>query len=129
MAKKNASRASVLIAEDDGFLADIYKTKLAQEGFTVFLARDGAASLVLARKELPDVILLDILMPKKDGFEVLRELKSDPKTKKIRVIMLTNLGQKEDVDRGLELGADDYLIKAHFLPSETVQKILRVLNP
>ena len=67
-------------------------------------------------------------MPKKDGFEVLKELKADAKTRRIRVILLTNLGQKEDVDRGLELGADDYLIKAHFLPSETVRKIRHVLD-
>lgn len=117
----------VLIVEDDAFLAEIYRTKLSHEGFEVTVAKDGEAGLVQARKVMPHIILLDILMPKKDGFEVLKELKADASTKRIPVIMLTNLGQKEDVDRGLELGADDYLIKAHFLPSETVSKVRQVL--
>lgn len=118
----------ILIVEDDSFLADIYKTKLAHEGYATALARDGEAALKAVGKQTPDLILLDILMPKMDGFEVLKRLKSDVATKKIKVIMLTNLGQKEDVDRGLELGADDYLIKAHFLPSETAAKVAKVLG-
>lgn len=82
----------------------------------------------MARKEAPDLILLDILMPKMDGFEVLEALKKSPDTKGIPVIMLTNLGQKEDVDRGIKLGAVDYLIKAHFVPSDTVARIKKVLK-
>lgn len=125
---KTSTLAKILVVEDDEFLANIYKTKLGIEGFAVVAAKDGEAGIKAAKKEMPDLMLLDILMPKMDGFEVLKALKADSKLKRIKVIMLTNLGQKEDVDRGLELGADDYLIKAHFLPSETVAKIKKILN-
>ena len=118
----------ILIVEDDAFLIGIYATKLELEGFTVIQAKDGEAGLKAAQKELPDIVLLDILMPKLDGFQVLETLKKDPKTKKIPVVLLSNLGQKEDVERGQALGATDYLIKAHFVPSETVQKIKKILK-
>ena len=100
-------KVSILLVEDDTFLAGIYSTKLRIEGFAVSHAPDGARGLELARRERPELILLDILMPKMDGFQVLEELKKDPKTKGMPVIMLTNLGQKEDVDRGVKLGAVD----------------------
>lgn len=118
----------LLLVEDDTFLANIYKTKFEMEGFKVTVAEDGEVALVEVKKKKPDIILLDILLPKKDGFTVLKELKSDANTKTIPVILLTNLGQKDDVDKGLELGAIDYLIKAHFKPSETVAKVKRVLG-
>ena len=76
----------------------------------------------------PDLILLDIILPKKDGFEVLKALKSDASLKKIPVILLTNLSQKDEVQKGLDLGANDYLIKAHFMPSEVVKKIKRTIG-
>lgn len=117
----------VLIVEDDAFLAGIYTTKFSLEGFDVLSAGDGLAGLKVARKDLPDIILLDVLMPKMDGFEVLDELKKDAKTKGIPVVILTNLGQKEDVQRGLKAGAVDYLIKAHFVPSDTVAKVRKIL--
>ncbi|TAL20385.1 response regulator [Patescibacteria group bacterium] len=118
----------VLQVEDDQFLAGIYSAKLSVEGFAVLHAVDGAAGLKLAREEKPDVILLDILMPKMDGFEVLQRLKKSSETNEIPVIILTNLAQKEDVDRGLKLGAADYLIKAHVGPADTVQRIKKVLK-
>ncbi len=121
-------KVKVLVVEDDSFLAGIYTTKLGLEGFEVLSAGDGEAGLKMAKKEIPDIILLDILMPKMDGFEVLDELKKDPTTQKIPVIVLTNLGQKEDVERGLKGGAADYLIKAHFVPADTVAKIRKVLK-
>lgn len=121
-------KIKVLVVEDDSFLAGIYTTKLGLEGFEVFSAGDGEAGLKMAKKEIPDIILLDILMPKMDGFEVLDELKKDPTTQKLPVIILTNLGQKEDVERGLKGGAADYLIKAHFVPADTVAKIRKVLK-
>lgn len=120
-------KIKVLVVEDDSFLAGIYTTKLGLEGFDVLSASDGEAGLKVAKKDLPDIILLDILMPKMDGFEVLDALKKDPTTEKIPVIILTNLGQKEDVERGLKGGAIDYLIKAHFVPADTVAKIRKVL--
>lgn len=119
---------NVLLVEDDSFLANIYKTKFEMEKFKIILAQNGEEGLDLARKKKPDIILLDILMPKMDGFAVLEELKKDVTTKDIAVILLTNLGQKDDVERGLEMGAVDYLIKAHTKPSETVGKVKSVLK-
>lgn len=123
-----AAKARVLIVDDDAFLAGIYATKLELEGFEVLSARDGDEGLKAAAKEVPDLILLDVLMPKLDGFEVLKRLKEDPATKEVPVIMLTNLGQKEDIEKGIAEGAVDYLIKAHFVPAEAVAKIEKVLK-
>lgn len=118
----------ILLIEDDAFLAGIYASKFEQSGFETFLAMDGEAGLKIAEKETPDIILLDILLPKMSGFEVLEKLKKQVKTKDIPVLPLTNLGQREDVEKGLELGAVDYMIKAHFLPSETIEKVKKVLE-
>ncbi|MFH0853740.1 MAG: response regulator [bacterium] len=121
--KKTKPGAHVLIVEDDTFLSGMYITKLIMEHFEVELASDGEQALKSLRQRQPDIILLDILLPKKSGFEVLKEIRKSPQTKKIPVILLTNLGEKQDIRRGLDLGADDYLIKAHFLPSEVISKI------
>jgi DNA-binding response OmpR family regulator len=117
----------VLIVEDDPFILSMYTTKLEFESFQVVPAEDGEKGLRQAQKEGPDIILLDIMMPKMNGFEVLARLKSDDKTKQIPVILLTNLNQRDEIEKGLSLGASDYLIKAHFLPSEVVDKIRRLL--
>ncbi len=126
--KKNEDAVHVLLVEDDSFLANIYKTKFELEGFKVSVSSDGASGLADAKKKKPDIVLLDILLPKMDGFSVLTQLKKDAATKDIPVILLTNLGQKDDVEKGMELGAVDYLIKAHFKPSETVAKVRKVLE-
>lgn len=123
-----AKKVKVLIVDDDVFLSGIYFTKLDNEGFDVIIARDGEECLKVASKEKPDLILLDVLMPKLDGFEALKRLKEDASTKDIPVILLTNLGQKEDVERGVKEGAVDYLIKAHFVPAEAVAKIKAVMK-
>lgn len=123
----NTNAAHVLIVEDDTFLANIYKTKFEMEGYKVSVSENGEIGLSDAKKKKPNIILLDILLPKMDGFTVLKNLKSDDEVKDIPVILLTNLGQKDDVEKGLELGAVDYLIKAHFKPSETVEKVKKVL--
>ena len=119
---------TVLIVEDDPFLLSMYSTKFELEGFKVVTAEDGEKGVARVRDSGPSIILLDILMPKMDGFEVLEKIKSDPFSRDIPVILLTNLNQQEDVKRGMELGADDYLIKAHFMPSEVVDKIKKILN-
>lgn len=124
----DAKTTHVLLVEDDTFLANIYKTKFEMEGFKVSVAENGEIGLADAKKKKPDIVLLDILLPKMDGFTVLKKLKEDDEVKKIPVILLTNLGQKDDVEKGLELGAIDYLIKAHFKPSETVDKVKKALN-
>ena len=118
----------ILLVEDDSFLASVYATKFELEGFTVLHAADGEAGLKMAEKSEADIILLDILMPKMDGFETLLRLKMDQKLVNIPGIMLTTLGQKEDVGRCLKEGAVDYLIKAHFVPGEAVKKVKKILN-
>ena len=121
-------KISVLLAEDDTFLADIYKKKFEMEGMKVNVCDNGEKCLTEAQKKKPDIIILDILLPKLDGFTALERLKKNPDTKAIPVLLLTNLGQKEDVKKGLSLGAVDYLIKAHFKPTEIVDKIRKVLG-
>jgi len=126
-AKKNTS-IHALIIEDDTFLANIYKTKFEMEGFKVSVSENGALGLADIKKKKPDVVLLDVLLPKMDGFTVLEKAKTDKAIADIPVILLTNLGQKDDVEKGLALGAADYLIKAHFKPSETVAKVRKALG-
>lgn len=118
----------ILLIEDDSFLSGMYDTKLKLEGFDVVLAEDGAKGLELAVSQNPDIILLDIILPKMDGFSVLKHLRDNPDAKNIPVILMTNLGQKEDVEKGIALGAKDYLVKAHFMPSEVVEKIKQYLG-
>lgn len=128
MSPARKAKPTVLLVEDDTFLSGMYVKKLNIEGFDVQLASDGEEGLRETKAVLPDIVLLDIVLPKMDGFHVLEGIKKDEKTKKIPVILLTNLGQKEDVDRGLTLGAADYLIKAHFMPSEVVDKVKKLIN-
>ena len=122
------AKQKVLIIEDDGFLASIYAQKLELDGFEVAFATNGEDGLKLAQKDKPDLVLLDLLMPQMDGFEVLEKLKADPATSAIKVLVLSNLGQKEDVERCLKLGAVGYIIKAHSLPEETVKRIREILG-
>jgi DNA-binding response OmpR family regulator len=117
----------VLLVEDDKMIIDMYTLKFTQEGYEVVQAENGKDGLEAAKKNPPDIILLDIILPQMDGFTVLKSLKADPKTKNIPVVLLTNLGQDGDVKKGLELGAVDYLIKANFTPSQVVDKVKSVL--
>lgn len=121
-------KKTILLIEDDEFLAELYATKLNLEGFEVTLALDGKKGLRLAKEKKPDLILLDIILPEIDGFQLLKIFKSDNKMKRTPIILLTNLSQKDEVQKGLELGADDYLIKAHFMPSEVVKKIKQLIS-
>jgi len=122
------NKTTILLVEDDPFLLSMYSTKFEIENFLVVTADDGEKGVELARSDLPDIILLDIMLPKMNGFEVLENLKKNKSTAGIPVILLTNLNQKDEIERGLSLGADDYLIKAHFMPSEVVDKIKKVLG-
>lgn len=125
----NQTDAKIILVEDDSFISGMYQTKLSSLGFTVEVIDNGeSAAERLAKDPLPDLILLDIVLPKKDGFEILEELRQSERTKNIPVILLTNLGQKPDVERGIKLGADDYIIKAHYTPTEVVEKITKVLD-
>ncbi|KKT57630.1 MAG: Two-component DNA-binding response regulator [Candidatus Giovannonibacteria bacterium GW2011_GWC2_44_9] len=119
----------VLIVDDDVFLLDMYSIKFKESGFSVEIAKNGEDALAKAKSLNPDIILLDIVMPKMDGFDVLREIKQNNIAPNAVIFILTNLGQKEDVDRGLKLGANDYIVKAHFTPSEVVAKVRSFLGP
>lgn len=123
------NNALILLVEDDSFISGMYQTKLKNMGYAVEIATDGeATSSRLAKDPLPDLVLLDIVLPKKDGFEILEEVRANDRTKNLAVILLTNLGQKPDVERGVKLGADDYIIKAHYTPSEVMEKVEHTLQ-
>jgi CheY-like chemotaxis protein len=117
----------VLLAEDDRFLRRAAEAGFRQRGFTVLTAEDGEQALTVARAERPDVVLLDLIMPKLQGFEVLKALKQDPATTHIPVIVLSNLSGDQDVSRAMTLGAVAYFIKAHLSLQELVQKVADVL--
>jgi len=113
----------VLIVEDDKFLRELMAQKLIKEDYDVVEAIDGEDGLSKAKETKPDLILLDLILPGIDGFEVLAKLKEDVSVSEIPVVILSNLGQREDIERGLKLGAVDFLIKAHFTPQEIVNKV------
>lgn len=113
----------VLLIEDDPAVLEMYRMKLSLDGYRVNVAVDGEEGLTRAKELLPDIIFLDIRLPKKDGFEVLQALRQHPETEAIPVIMLSNYGEKELVDRGLKLGAHEFLIKAHTTPSSLSEGI------
>lgn len=117
----------ILLIEDDTTLAEMYSLKFKTEGFDLSQATDGLTGLELAKKELPDIILLDIMMPRMDGYAVLTELKKDSKTSNIPILMLSNLGQKSDVEKGKVLGAKDYIVKASMTPAQVVEKVKKYL--
>ena len=118
----------ILIVEDDKFLRDLIQQKLTKEGFATVTAIDGEEGVKAAQTESPHLILLDLILPGIDGFEVLKQLKEDQKTKSIPIIVLSNLGQKEDMERTLKNGAEDFMVKAHFTPSEIVTKVRATLK-
>ncbi|OGY79672.1 MAG: hypothetical protein A3B74_02775 [Candidatus Kerfeldbacteria bacterium RIFCSPHIGHO2_02_FULL_42_14] len=124
-------RKKILIVEDDDFLREMYKSKLEMENLHVIAKTDGAQGLRALEKFEPDLILLDIIMPKVDGFEVLAKIRKDKKYKKFRktpIIILTNLSTREAVDKAFALGANDYLIKTHFIPSEVMKKVQKYIS-
>ena len=113
----------VLIIEDDALIVKVYSTRLKADGHQVFTASDGQAGLELARKELPAVILLDIMMPKISGLDVLAELKKTPATAKIPVLVYSNLAQQEEMQKAKKLGATEFIPKAALGPQQVVAKI------
>lgn len=124
----NNKNKKVLIVEDDPFIADVYVLKLESEGYNVETAEDGLKGLEALKKKTFDVVLLDILMPNLDGFKVLEQIKKNPAISQTPVIILTNLSQKKDIQKGIELGASDYIIKTKFTPTEVVKTIAKVLE-
>jgi len=120
------TKPKILIIDDDPFIIEIYVLKFKDSGFEVESAQDAKTGLQKIKDFRPDVVLLDIVMPVTSGLEVLLEIKKG-EAAKFKVILLTNLGQKEDVEKGIKLGADGYIIKAHFTPSEVVEKVKELL--
>jgi len=118
----------ILLIEDDKTLIEMYDLKFKQEGLNLITVENGEEGLNLAKAEFPAVILLDIMMPKMDGFAVLTELKKDAKTKNIPVLLLSNLGQKTDIEKGKKLGANDYIVKASMTPTQVVDKVKSFLK-
>jgi DNA-binding response OmpR family regulator len=118
----------VLLAEDDRFLRKAAETALKRQGFTVLPAVDGEEALRMARAEVPDIVLLDLIMPKLQGFEVLRALKADPVTASIPVIILSNLGQESDVKQAMEAGAAGYFVKANLSLQDLVKRVGEVVG-
>jgi two-component system, OmpR family, alkaline phosphatase synthesis response regulator PhoP len=119
----------VLVAEDDNFLANAYRVKLTKAGFEVQMARDGQEALAALQVLVPDLIILDLIMPVKDGFTTLAEIKANPAWKAIPVIVASNLGQKEDVEKSRQLGAADFVIKSDLSLNTLVDKVRALLGP
>lgn len=125
---EEVKRKYILVAEDDSFYQNLYKVKLTNEGFDVNVASNGKEAIDEVKKRKPDLVLLDLIMPDKDGFEVLREIRGDPQTKDLKVIVLSNLGQEEDIKKVKELGVLDYLIKTNVSIQSVVSKIKEHLS-
>ena len=117
----------ILIIDDDEFLLDMYSLKFKEEGFNVETAKNGAESIYKVEKFAPDVVLVDIVMPNMDGFEVIKSLKKKLKTS-AKIIALSNLDQKDSMDKAILVGADDYIKKADFTPSQILKKIKKILG-
>lgn len=116
-------KKKILLVEDDLFIRDLYERTLSLSGFETILAIDGEEGIAKARSKKPDLILLDIMMPKKNGIDVLKDLKADSSTKDIPVFLLTNLGQESILKEAFSLGARGYLLKARMLPRDVVAHI------
>ncbi len=117
----------ILVVEDDKFLRKVYESKLPKEGYEVVTAVDGEEGLAAIKREKPDLVLLDLIMPKMTGFDVLIEVQKDSRIKNIPILVLSNLGQEGDLSRAKSLGAKDFLIKANYSIKEVVEKIKNFL--
>lgn len=118
----------ILLIEDDPFLSEIYTAKFQEAGFEVSIATDGLQGLRKAKEQKPNLLLIDLVMPKMDGFDFLRAVKFDREIRNIPVVVLSNLGEEEDVRKGLKFGVIEYLIKAHYTPTEVVARIKNILS-
>ncbi|MEI6378179.1 MAG: response regulator [Candidatus Falkowbacteria bacterium] len=117
------TKTKILLAEDDKFISKAYHDGLMRAGFEVAVVADGEQVLPKIKEFLPDIILLDLIMPVKNGFEVLTDISKEPKYAKIPVIVVSNLGQNSDVEKAKTLGAVDYLVKSNYSLKEIIEKI------
>jgi len=122
MAKK------ILLIEDEKIMIDLLQRKLTQKGYEISVARDGEEGLKEMREIKPDLVLLDIIMPKMGGFEVMEEMGKDKELKKIPVVIISNSGQPVELDEAQRLGARDWLIKTEFDPQEVVDKVIKQIG-
>jgi|SRR3989338_6793640 len=118
----------ILLVEDDPFLADIYTTKFKEAGFEIEVTGDGDEVLSKIKESKPDLLLLDIVLPHLDGWEIMEKIRGTDGLENLNIIILSNLGQKSEVEKGMKLGAVKYLIKAHYTPSEIVEEIKKVIK-
>ena len=121
-------KKKILIVEDDNFVAEVYLAKLSEMGYETVLAQNGEEGLAELKKGKIDLILLDILMPIMNGIEMLEEVKKNEEWKNIPVILLTNIGEKESIQKVREMGVKNYLIKSHFTPAEVIEKVESVFK-
>ena len=117
-----------MLVEDDPFVVDIYTKKLTEAGFSVEVTQDKEETLKKISERKPDLMILDIVLPNIEGWDLLKEIKEDLSFRDIKVAILSNLGQKDDVERGLKLGAERYFIKAHYTPTQVVEEIKKMLT-
>ena len=125
---KGIRKKQILIIEDEKAVLNLLTTTLEKAGYTVKIAEDGVRGLLLISELKPDLVLLDVRLPKLDGFSMLEKLKSEGMLEKLPVIVISNSGQPVDIDRALELGVRDYVIKVNFDPSEILNKVKRIFN-
>ncbi|MFA6422881.1 MAG: response regulator [Patescibacteria group bacterium] len=123
-----AGKAKILVADDDVVLRDMYKARLEDSGYEIITASNGEEAMARATDSSPDLILLDVMMPKVNGFDCLDMLKSTAETKKIPVVILTALVQDSDRERGVKGGADDYIVKSETMPGEIIEKIEKLVK-
>lgn len=119
---------SILLVEDDPFIVDIYTTKLKELGFSVEVAEDGEEALRKLKEKRPDLMVLDIVLPNIDGWELLKKIRDELDLKNLKIVVLSNLSQKAEVEKSLEFGVLKYFIKAHFTPSEVVEEVKKILQ-
>jgi len=125
MAKR---KKRILIVEDEPFLVEMYKARFEQEGYDVRVAYNGTSVAALVKSEHPDIILLDIVMPETDGYEVLRQLKKSKSTSLTPILVFSNLAQEDEIKKGKKLGADKYFVKSDFTPSQLVQEVEAIIS-
>jgi DNA-binding response OmpR family regulator len=125
---EDARKFKILIIEDDPMIQKVYHDKLALEGYDVDLASDGEEGMNKALNSKPDLVLLDLVLPKINGFSVLSELRKNPKTQRTPIIILSNRGREDEIEKGLKLGADDYIVKVFATPTHVVERIQKYLS-
>ena len=122
------TKIKVLLVEDDKMIVDMYQLRFEEEGYEVLTTEKGSEAIAMAGREKPNIVLLDIILPEIDGFAILQTLKADMSTKDIPILLLTNLGQESDREKGMKMGAVDYFMKSKHTPTDVLQKIKEIIK-